>query len=295
MIMISLPLMLIMEVLVWRYEAWGSVYSSPCVSDGKVYIGCDGWWYLFAFNASNGNLIWKYQTTDNIISSPRVSAGLVYVGGCNNNLYALNALNGKLIWKYKTGGAVSSSPYISNGVVYVGSEDYYLYAHNASNGNYIWSSKSEDMIMFSSPYVSNGVIYIGSMDYYIYGFNASNGKLAWKYKTGGDVRSSPCVSGGIVYVGSYDTYLYALEAGNTGFEDNRSTKNLPSPSLSVSPNPFRDHLTVSLPAAGGVYSITGTLIKHLPAGRHEIDTSSWKQGAYIVKAGNETKKIIKVE
>ncbi|MBN1233773.1 MAG: T9SS type A sorting domain-containing protein, partial [Candidatus Coatesbacteria bacterium] len=75
---------------------------------------------------------------------------------------------------------------------------------------------------------------------------------------------------------------------------NKKTSSLPSPSLSISPNPFSSRLSVTLPSSGAIYSLTGQLIMKLDKGKHTIDTSSWREGVYIVKSGKETKRIVKI-
>ncbi|MBN1233233.1 MAG: T9SS type A sorting domain-containing protein [Candidatus Coatesbacteria bacterium] len=89
--------------------------------------------------------------------------------------------------------------------------------------------------------------------------------------------------------------IIAIEAfEGEGFKENNSSSSLPSPSFSISPNPFSNRLSLSLPLSGAIYSLTGQLIMKLDKGKHSIDTSKWKQGVYIVKSGKETKRIVKI-
>ncbi|MBN1232124.1 MAG: PQQ-binding-like beta-propeller repeat protein [Candidatus Coatesbacteria bacterium] len=190
---------------------------------------------------------------------------------------------------------VESSPCVSDGVVYIGSRDDYLYAINCSDGTLKWRYKTDFWIYLSSPCVSDGVVYVGSCDHYLNAINCSTGTLKWKYKTGSWVYSSPCIAVGIVYVGSDDYYLYAIETYiNTGYSSNKSTSYIPSKSFSISPNPFSSRLSLSLPSSGAIYSLTGQLIMKLDKGKHSLDTSSWKQGVYIIKTGKECKRVVKV-
>ncbi|MBN1234222.1 MAG: PQQ-like beta-propeller repeat protein [Candidatus Coatesbacteria bacterium] len=238
--------------LIWRYQTMSSVNSSPCVSDGIVYVGSSDY-HLYAINSSTGSLKWRFKTDDAVWSSSCVSDGVVYVGSWDDYLYALNCSAGTLKWRYQTGCDISSSPCFSDGVVYVGSEDNYLYAINCSDGNLKWKYKTDSEIS-SSPCVSDGVVYVGSWDDFFYAINystgtlkwiiytsdiissspclsdrtvyfgsndyclyangASNGIYKWRYKTGDSVWSSPCVSDGVVYVGSQDTYLYAINSSD---------------------------------------------------------------------------------
>ncbi|MBN1234259.1 MAG: T9SS type A sorting domain-containing protein [Candidatus Coatesbacteria bacterium] len=80
----------------------------------------------------------------------------------------------------------------------------------------------------------------------------------------------------------------------TDFDSNYKTSSLPSKSFSISPNPFSSRLSLSLPTSGAIYSLTGHLIMKLDKGKHELYTSKWREGVYIVKAGKETKRIVKI-
>ncbi|MBN1234223.1 MAG: PQQ-binding-like beta-propeller repeat protein [Candidatus Coatesbacteria bacterium] len=161
-------------------------------------------------------------------------------------------------------------------------------------GDLIWRYQTGDWV-YSSPCVSDGVVYVGSFDTNLYAINCSDGTLKWRYKTGGTVSSSPCVSDGVVYIRSNDKYLYAIETyGYSNFKDNKSASYIPAKSFSASPNPFTDRLTISLLSTGAVYSLTGQLIMKLDKGKHSINTTSWREGVYIVKSGKECKRVVKV-
>ncbi|MBN1234415.1 MAG: PQQ-binding-like beta-propeller repeat protein [Candidatus Coatesbacteria bacterium] len=285
--------------LVWRFRTAGYHLSSPCVSEGVVYIGSGiddpfETGFLYAINCRNENLRWKYQTDSTVGSSPCVSNGIIYIGDQGHYISAINCSNGSLKWSCYTGLSVSS-PCVSQGVVYVGSSDTYLYAINCPDETLKWKFRTSGSI-FSSPCVSDGIVYVGSDDYYLYAINCSDGILKWKFRTNGSVFSSPCVSDSVVYVGSCDHYLYAIEAyGYKGFKNNKSASYIPAKYFSVSPNPFSYRLSLSLPSSGSIYSLTGQLIMNLTKGKHSLDTSEWTNGVYIVYCGKETKKIIKID
>ena len=119
----------------WRFAVKrgtypSSIYSSPAVSNGVVYVGGGMSYKLYAIDAVTGKEKWRFaiQMTFDHESSPVVSNGVVYIGSYDNNLYAIDAVTGMEKWRFKTGGWVSSSPAVSNGVVYVGSVDGNLYA-----------------------------------------------------------------------------------------------------------------------------------------------------------------------
>jgi outer membrane protein assembly factor BamB len=117
--------------ILWNYTTGDSVFSSPAVVDGVVYVGSnDG--LVYSLNATDGTEIWNYPVEFNAVeSSPAVVDNVVYIGTNNCNLYALNATTGTKIWNYTTGSYVYSSPAVADGVVYVGSNDHRVYAFAA--------------------------------------------------------------------------------------------------------------------------------------------------------------------
>lgn len=148
-----------------------TIESSPAVAGGVVYFGTgDG--YLYALDATSGELEWKFQAGDGedppgIISSPAVSNGVVYFGTWSGHLHALDAQTGQERWRYKVDevyGSIWSSPAVVDEVVYFGS------AGGDDGGNF-------------------------------YALDAQTGRQKWKHETDGRsaIRSSPAVSGPAVY------------------------------------------------------------------------------------------------
>jgi outer membrane protein assembly factor BamB len=124
--------------------------SSPCYSDGTIYIGSttpgapvQG--HVYSLNANSGQQNWAFNTTESInFSSPTFGNGVVFVGGAkasanpDHNLYAINGSFGNLLWQFAAGGDINSGPAYSDGLIYFGCQDYNLYALDAS-GNQKWA------------------------------------------------------------------------------------------------------------------------------------------------------------
>ncbi|MBL7206188.1 MAG: PQQ-binding-like beta-propeller repeat protein [Candidatus Aenigmarchaeota archaeon] len=108
---------------VWNYSVGDSIWSSPAVRDGVVYVGCNNQ-KLYAFNATNGSLIWSYTAGNDIASSPVVTDNWIFVGGRDDKLHVINISNSSDYSTYDLAisltTSVLSSPAIADGVVYIG-------------------------------------------------------------------------------------------------------------------------------------------------------------------------------
>jgi len=135
---------------VWRWLApaptkggSSTLYASPTVSNGVVYIGAeDGFFY--AINEATQQVLWSdflgvtlgvtcpgpqgIVATATVANDPVTGNPTVYVYGPDGNLYALDAATGAVVWKsvvYTPSTTVDdfyawSSPLVANGDVYVG-------------------------------------------------------------------------------------------------------------------------------------------------------------------------------
>ena len=70
-------------------------------------------------------------------------------------------------------------------------------------------------------------------------------------------------------------------------------KTMTTMKFTVGPSPFRGNLRLQLPNSGSIYSLTGKLIRRLNKGEHNLDTSKWSPGIYIIQCGTELKRIVK--
>ena len=204
----------------WTMTTSSSIFSSPLVANGFVYIASTDN-KLYAFNAATGQLQWQKSIGQVIgggafiYSSPAVVNGVVYIGSNDRNLYAFNATTGSLLWTAPTGGFIYSSPVVDNSKVYIGSTDHKLYAFNAVTGTKIWVASTGGQI-YASPAVEKSVVYIGSNDHKLYALDANTGNILWTASTHYSINSSPAVVDGVVYTGSDDHNMYAFNASGCG-------------------------------------------------------------------------------
>jgi hypothetical protein len=155
-------------IKLWSYRTGGSVQSSPAVSDGKLYVGCNDK-KVYCLDAVTGALIWNTTTGETVGSSPAVAHGRVYVGSHDEKLYCLDASTGTVLWTYTTGSYVVSSPAVADDKVYFGSYDENVYCLDAFTGTELWRYRTGYTI-FSSPAVAGEMVFIGSWDTKMYAF-----------------------------------------------------------------------------------------------------------------------------
>ncbi len=226
----------------WTFKAEDAIISSAVCVGGSVYFGSDDR-YLYALDATSGDLRWKFASEGKIRSTPAVADGSVVFGSYDGFVYSLSTDSGKLQWKFQTGGerhfeakglhgakpstqtipdvwdCYASSPSVVGGTVFIGSGDGYLYALCAKSGELKWKFKTGDVV-HGSPAVWEGKVYVGSWDTYMYALDAKSGAEIWRFKTGEDkenhnrtgIQSSPMIYNGTVYFGCRDFDFYALDA-----------------------------------------------------------------------------------
>ncbi|MGQ9706164.1 MAG: outer membrane protein assembly factor BamB family protein [bacterium] len=84
----------------WKYKTDNYVLSSPCISNGKLYIGNqDG--YLSCLSLEDGGLLWKYRTNGSVYSTPFATNEYVYFGSKNGFIYCLSKSEGNMILSFK--------------------------------------------------------------------------------------------------------------------------------------------------------------------------------------------------
>ncbi len=196
--------------LIWRFKCEDEVRSSPCVSDGMLFVGCYDT-NLYALDSGRGEFRWKFPTEGGINSSPDVWHDMVFVGSEDGGIYAIDIRYGKRRWVFKTEKEVRSSPRVNDRVIFVGSDDQHVYALDGMRGTEMWKYRTW-MPIRSSAHIAEEVIYIGGDDGNVYSLDIRSGRLRFKQRTQKSVTSTPVFAEGLVFVGSHDSNLYALDA-----------------------------------------------------------------------------------
>ena len=192
---------------------YGSVPSSPVVSQGVVYIGgTDG--YLYGIDISSAELVSSFKTTKNMpLTPPAVKDDIICVASGDGYLYAIELSTGQQKWQYEIGALKPFSPSfpaIANQSVYIISSDNTLHSLNLQTGELFWTFKDRSRCLYA-PVINEKAIYVCGSNTSFYALDIGTGKTLWTFQTG-DVKylSSPVMAGDTIYIGGQG-FLQALD------------------------------------------------------------------------------------
>ena len=213
--------------VVWRFETFYEVFSSPVIHRDKVYFG-EGLHYtedatFYCVDADTGEEIWSFPTTSHVESSPSAADGKVIFGAGDDGVYCLDAETGRKLWQYPS-IHVDGSPAVYDDRVYFGSGygRCSVYCLNLDDGGEVWTVDTR-YPAWGSPAVWNGKVYIGTgMGNFavssdepagsVICLDARTGESLWEFEAGDTVLGAIAVGDGRAYFGSRDSNLYCLDA-----------------------------------------------------------------------------------
>lgn len=221
-------------VVRWRYQADGTVRSSPAVTGRLVYVGTAG--ALLALDRADGTVRWRYDAGSPLPSSPAVADGVVVIGARDGSIHAVDAATGARRWSTPPVKALPlpwgkegwdywvSSPVVVGDTVLMGTPDGRLTAFDLESGDVRWSADLGARTR-SSPAVADGIVYIGDDAGIVHAVRLADGREVWRHETIGaglssaesgwdpvSLQASPAVADGRVFIGSRDGGVYALDA-----------------------------------------------------------------------------------
>jgi outer membrane protein assembly factor BamB len=160
-------------------DTW-TIYSSPSLSNGTVYIGAASYselgGELLALNSSSGAEIWRFSACQGDYSTAAVGDGTVFAH----------------VWNKTAGGgylvALPAEDPNGDGVI--------------SSGEMLWSFQTMDFEGGSSPLVTDNMVLVGSTNGNLYAVDRLTGSPAWNTSLGGIIVGSPSLFERRVFAGS---------------------------------------------------------------------------------------------
>lgn len=211
--------------LIWEFKTAKWIFSSPAVSDGRVYFGeglhTDAPCKMYCLNAETGKELWSFTSRSHVESSPQIVEGKLYFGAGDDGVFCLDAKTGKQFWNFPN-AHVDLAPAIVNGRLYAGTGYGKLgtFCLEASSGKLVWFSPT-NVSVWGSPVVRGESVYFGagngnfreSAAEHIGGvisFDIQSGKRNWTTKIPDAVMTSMVLGKERLYCGSRDGNVYAI-------------------------------------------------------------------------------------
>lgn len=232
--------------LLWKATGLGEGYSSPAVTEDRVYVTAllDNTGYLFAFD-HEGNPVWNVaygpewdQGHPGTRTTPTVVGDKMYLVSGVGHVVCLST-SGTVLWTVdmtKTFGAqvlrwgIAESPLVDDDRVICtpGGSKAMLAALDRHTGETVWQTKGNgDISAYCSPdviTVGNNRIIVTMTQKHVVGVDAETGKFLWEqpHHTRYDINpNTPLYSNGLLYTNSgYGTgsQMFELSADGTSIK-----------------------------------------------------------------------------
>jgi outer membrane protein assembly factor BamB len=202
----------------WRVHLRSSLYSSPVVADGRVYLGSSSK-RVYCLELETGKTLWEKEIPARIWgSTPTVDKGRVFVGAVDGCVYSLDALTGEVVGTYCAqnpdflGNAdVLSSPLVEDGRLVFGSDNKDIYGWDLRGQQTLWRYTTGGILHDNSASSLSGTAYMSSRDGYAYALDLATGALRWKSaKIAKPYNTVPSLDATQAYFSGGDGVLHVL-------------------------------------------------------------------------------------
>ena len=229
--------------LAWTFCTRASVFSSPIVENGVVYIASTDT-TLTALDIRSAKMLWQIQADDAFFGTPIFVNNTLYIASLSGVIYAINAKDGFVRWhtQIDTPGAKAwSSAAIANGLLIIGvastlsenpKKSGQVLAYDTATGKMRWRAYIEQGGkpgggVWSSPGIdaASNTVFVGTgdPDDGVEAFNLKTGHVLWHWRSVvQDVGDTDVGAGPLLYhdskkqlrvvVGGKNGNIYTLDA-----------------------------------------------------------------------------------
>jgi len=212
----------------WRFATDASIWGTPVVSGGVVYIGdLDGVLHAVSLGDSGGSAgqeLWNFKAGGAIVAEPLIADGKIYFGDFSDTFYALDiaaresgvsssSALGFGEWSFDSDGWFWATPLIHDNSLYVGTLNGNFYSLNPDTGAELWATpgKVDGQIVGKAAAfdeVGKGTaVAVPSGKDNIGVFSAVNGAELNGFASEGGVKSNLLVDGRFLYAHTMDDHL----------------------------------------------------------------------------------------
>jgi outer membrane protein assembly factor BamB len=233
--------------IVWRFETFGRVDSTPTVDDDLVIFGsADG--AVYALDTQHGTMRWRFATAAAVVHPPIVANNTVVFANANDTIVALNRADGSVRWRYRrtAPGGITLSGHAGltrvQNRVYTGFSDGNVVALDINDGSVAWEQDTSGDLenleerneahqaidVDTTPVVVADTVYVASFTAGVYGLDAVSGTRRWRRDdvlqvaamgTDGQHLYAASAVSGLVKLDPYDgSVVWARDIGSTAID-----------------------------------------------------------------------------
>jgi outer membrane protein assembly factor BamB len=207
--------------LLWSHRTESHVESSPCIANGKVYVGAgDDGYYCLNLEPKDGKaeVVWHLAGEGflDCETSPIVHEGVMYagLGVAGHAVIAVDAETGELKWKLEVPYPVFGPPTISGGRLYIGmGHGDFVNPAEVVQLNMREKLKKEGKTEEEIEAAVKDIVPVGevlAIDLEKAEANPDNVQPEWRFKVGRTVLGAVAAVGDRLYFGSRDQHVYCI-------------------------------------------------------------------------------------
>lgn len=201
---------------IWNVKPCAWIGSSPCHSNGAIYIGLEfesglmkG--ALAKFSAYSGTIEWKVPTSWMLHGSPVYSHehDAIVVGTNDATVLVVDSQTGKIRNSLEVGGPVKYHCALDRNLAVFGSFDHSIYVWDFVADKVKLKIHTDD-IVYSRPLIVDRRVFVGSADHSFIVVDLDKFCEIKRIDVGEKVHSSPALIGGTVFFGTSGGELIGL-------------------------------------------------------------------------------------